>query len=101
MLIETIELLSNEQPKAVLDFLAYLISILNIIVENGHDPKPIVNCISKNIRQATSDKQHVIVDEESFYNYLFINLAEVLHVISPFYLVDIIRLIKVSRHSVI
>lgn len=94
MLLEALEVLVNvNQSKAALDILVYLVSTLSTVIENGHDPKPIISCMGKILRTIPIS---IIGDEEAFYNFLLVNLAEVLHGISPFYLGDVIRLIKVS-----
>lgn len=92
-LIETIDHLMNlKRYDALVDFQIYLIALLPTISDNCHDPRPLLNCI----QQTHEECPEKSIWTGSYFNYLLITLAELLHIIPSFYLPDALRLIKVS-----
>lgn len=90
--IETSEFLLNAGNfQAASDLQFYLIALLVPLTENCFDPRPVLNCVLKSMRLCRQKD----VNSQSFSSLLLVSLANLLHTVSPFYLVDILTVIKV------
>lgn len=93
MLTEAIESLQKTADvKASHQLQTYLVAMLLPMIENGYDPRPALYVILRSIEHC--DQQLL---DEIHVNYVLISLAQLLHVISPFYMIDALRLVKVQR----
>lgn len=90
LLSDAVSIMSiNENQKIVIQFSFYLIAVLNDMLTYGYDPRPGFRVI----RQAINEFKQV---DNFTWNLLLILLNHSLHNVSPVYLPDVLRLLKVS-----
>lgn len=75
----------------------YLVALLLTINQHCYDPRPSLSCILHTIEDCP-DKG---VWSRSYFNYLLITLAQLLHEVPPFYFSDALRVIKVKMNDYI
>ncbi len=79
---------ANGNVEAAIQYSFYLTAVLNDLLIFGYDPRPGFRII----RQAISEMKHF---DNLTWNLLLILLNQSLHSVSPVYLPDIVRLLKV------
>lgn len=85
-------MVANNNVDAVIRFALYLTAVLNDLVAYGYDPRPGFRII----RQGISEIKHL----DSFAcDLLLILLNQSLHNVSPVYLSDVVRLLKVKTDA--
>lgn len=90
-LIDVIELyLEMDNIDSALEYQIYLISLIQLLIENGIDPRNAFNTILKIIPNVD---QQLIDDEIS--DYMLITMSQIIHNISPLYLQNALEIIKV------
>lgn len=85
-------MVTNENQQTTIQFSFYLIAVLNDLLTYGYDPRPGFRVV----RQAISEFKQV---DDLTWNLFLILLNHSLHNVSPVYLPDVVRLLKVSRSS--
>ena len=87
LLIEAIEHFLNQKDfKQSIELSVYQVLVINHMVKFGIDPRPSLQCILK-VLHAT--KEHA----QSHYNVMLILLSECLHLLTPSYLSDLMRIL--------
>lgn len=90
-LIDVIELyLEMGNMNSALEYQIYLISLTQILIENGIDPRNAFNTILKTIQNVGQRS----IDDEIF-DYMLITMSQIIHNISPLYLRNALEIIKV------
>lgn len=90
-LIDVIELyLEMDNIDSALEYQIYLISLIQLLIENGIDPRNAFNTILKIIPNVD---QQLIDDEIS--DHMLITMSQIIHNISPLYLQNALEIIKV------
>lgn len=84
-------MVANNNVEAAIQFSFYLTAVLNDLVSCGYDPRPGFRII----RQAISDFKPA---DNLTWNLFLILLNQSLHNVSPVYLSDVVRLLKVLLH---
>ncbi|XP_005181860.1 focadhesin [Musca domestica] len=88
LLIEAIEhFLSQKDFKQSIELSVFQILVVNHLVKFGIDPRPSLHCI---LRVLHSTREH----SQSHYNVMLVLLSESLHLLSPSYLPDLLRIIS-------
>lgn len=80
----------NDNPQAVVQLAIYLIAVLNDLLTHGYDPRPGFRIIRKVM---TESKQL----DKLTWDWFLILLAQSLHNVSPLYLPDVVKLLKVCN----
>lgn len=92
MLNDAIEFMLNADQTAVaFDLQIHQMALLKDLVNLGYDPRPSLGILLRTLKQIPIDDEKKSVD---FHNYLLILLAELSHIVSPVYLMDILRTLK-------
>lgn len=79
---------ANNNQHAAIKFLLYLIAVINDLLTYGNDPRPGLRII----RQVVSEVKEV---DKLTFDMLLILINQSLHYVSPVYLPDVVRLLKV------
>uniref|UniRef100_A0A1B0FPN6 DUF3730 domain-containing protein n=1 Tax=Glossina morsitans morsitans TaxID=37546 RepID=A0A1B0FPN6_GLOMM len=88
LLIEAIEyFLNNKDFKQSLDLSIYQLLVINYLTKYGIDPRPSLHCI---LRVLHATKQ----ESRDYYNVMLILLADIIHILVPAYLPDLMRVIS-------
>lgn len=80
--------MSENNLNAAIDFEMYLIALVPSLLELGYDPKNYFDLVIRTI-QANNESSSELID------YNLISIAQIVHAVSPFYLYDALRVIKV------
>lgn len=90
-LIDIIEyFLETSNINSALEYQVYLIALVVLLIEHGHDPRNALATISKTLRH---DKNQSIVGWR--FESLLIATAHIIRSVTPFYLRDALELLKV------
>lgn len=84
-------MLNSKQTAAAFDLQMHQVALLKDLVNFGYDPRPSLNVLLRTLKQITIDDPK---KSTAFHNYLLILLADLSHIVSPVYLVDILRILK-------
>lgn len=89
-LIDVIEIfLEHSNIDAAVEYQMYLLSLADLLIEFGNDPRNIFNTTLKTIQMAggSIDNDHV--------DYMLITMSQIIHNIVPFYLPNALGVIEV------
>lgn len=90
LLAEAIEFgLLGHHNKFVCDCSLYLMALVNNLIQYGYDPRASLALLQKVLNDVDVSPSHLVYDR------LLLSLAKTLHIISPMYLCDLTRLVKV------
>lgn len=93
LLCEAIPFMLNaNQTSVALDCQIYLMALLKDLVDFGDDPRPSLAVLLQAFRHSNDQLGETSSD---FFNYSLILLSELLHIVSPVYLDNVLRLLKV------
>lgn len=93
LLCEAIPFMLNANETSVaLDCQIYLMALLKDLVDFGDDPRPSLAVLLQAFRHSNDQLGEKSSD---FFNYSLILLSELLHIVSPVYLDNVLRLLKV------
>lgn len=91
-LVDIIEyFLETGNINLALEYQVYLIALIPVLIEYGHDPRNTLDTISKTLRHQSID--------DSRYESLLIATAHIIRNIAPFYLRDALELVKVIARN--
>lgn len=82
-------MLNIENRKSSINLTIYLTSILNDLINWCYDPRPTLNIILRVLYKFNKIDTTIL-------NLILIILAKTLHIITPIYFMDTIRLLKVN-----
>lgn len=81
---------ANKPQQSAVEYQIYLIAITQSLIENSYDPSNAFSTISKTIQQ-----NDVQIDDEIL-DYMLITMSQIVHKIAPFYLRNVLEIIKVK-----
>lgn len=91
-LIDVIELfLDLGNIDAALQYQIYLLSLTQLLIDSGDDPRNIFNTTLKTIKTIDQSIDDELVD------YMLIILSQIIHNIAPFYLRNVLEVVKVLK----
>lgn len=95
MLNETIVFMLNAKRFSIaLDMQFNQVALLSDLVKMGYDPRPALNVLRRTLSEVQQEKSETTLE---FYNFVLIALAELLHTVSPVYLMDVLSVLQVMR----
>lgn len=82
--------LEANKPQSAMEYQIYLIAITQSLIEYSYDPSNAFSTILKTIQ-----RNDVQIDDEML-NYMLITMSQIVHKIAPFYLRNVLEIIKVK-----